>query len=70
MCAYPAPLIPTHPMAPLFFIIIAPYSSSPHPIYFILAPCIRHPRESGDPWHPSNFLDSRFRGNDKGGKWE
>ncbi len=25
---------------------------------------IRHPRESGDPWRPSNFLVSHFRGND------
>ncbi len=27
----------------------------------------RHPRESGDPWHPNNFLDSHFRGNDSRG---
>ncbi|KXK37567.1 MAG: hypothetical protein UZ16_OP3001001057 [Candidatus Hinthialibacteria bacterium OLB16] len=26
------------------------------------SPPIRHPRESGDPWRPSNFLDSHFRG--------
>ena len=32
-----------------------------------LPPLNRHPRESGDPWHRSNSLDSRFRGND--GLW-
>ena len=26
----------------------------------------RHPRGSGDPWSPPQFLDSHFRGNDKG----
>jgi len=40
--------------------------SSPLPLFVIPAPFIRHPRGSGDPWHPSNFLDSHFRGNDKG----
>jgi len=34
-----------------------PFTSSPPPL-------IRHPRESGDPWRPNNFLDSHFRGND------
>ncbi len=25
---------------------------------------LRHPRESGDPWSLTHFLDSHFRGND------
>jgi len=33
---------------------------SPHPLPFC------HPRVSGDPWSAKNFLDSHFRGNDKG----
>ena len=64
-------LVPLPP--PRFrIIIITPYSSSHLPLfkiplapfYVIPAPLIRHPRESGDPWRPNNFLDSHFRGND------
>ena len=37
---------------------------SPLPFIALPASHIRHPRESGDPWHPNNSLDSHFRGND------